>query len=435
MSNQFQALQRRFGNSRPGLQLVAVEDAALPVTVLRAEVLAQERKKLAVTEEYLLRFVGLGVDTPEQIAAYLGLETSHVLDAAAAQLGEQHVRRGPTNQLQLTSLGTEVVRNLVASQPVIQQLPVTFDRLTWTVADYPDRALIEKRHAEELGMVVLPGTKNATIEAADVSPGAMNSLLKDGRVEVLRVHRVSVRKHRYLPVKLLVFGDPARHEIELAVCIDDDLSPEHGMALDRAGAADKLKLSLVDAEPRPLLDEELERIRSTDGDELPFVANQPAAVGTSQVKSVRVHEHADLLSEALESAQSRLLIMSPWVRGSVVNQDFENKLEQRLRSGIPVTIAHGIGDDDKGSDPRAIERLEKLAGRYKNLNLARLKNTHAKILIFDGNWINTSFNWLSFRGDPNRTYRMEEGTLVRVPDRVEKEYVRYLQMIEDQRLR
>ncbi|MGE2834682.1 hypothetical protein [Mycobacterium sp. SMC-4] len=58
----------------------------------------------------------------------------------------------------------------------------------------------------------------------------------------------------------------------------------------------------------------------------------------------------------------------------------------------------------------------------------RLKNTHAKILIYDGIWINTSFNWLSFRGD--RTFRMEEGTLVQIPSEVDKAFAQYVGVLE-----
>jgi hypothetical protein len=63
-----------------------------------------------------------------------------------------------------------------------------------------------------------------------------------------------------------------------------------------------------------------------------------------------------------------------------------------------------------------------------------LRCAHAKILIHDETWISTSFNWLSFRGDSDRTYRMEEGTLVNISARVDKEYERYRALIEEQRL-
>src|SRR3954452_10303593 len=117
MTRQFQNFQRRFGNARPGLQLIAIEDAAIPVTIVRADVLAQERKELPITEEFTLRFIAMGVDTPAEIAAYLGLDSAHVLEASAAQLSENRVRRDHSGRLVLTPLGAEVVRDLAATQP------------------------------------------------------------------------------------------------------------------------------------------------------------------------------------------------------------------------------------------------------------------------------------------------------------------------------
>lgn len=441
MSRTFQILQRRFGDARPGLQLIAVEDAAIPVTVVRADVLAQEKKELPITEEFALRFVDLGVATPEEIAAYLGLEPAHVLDASAAQLSENHLRRRESGgTLALTPLGTEVVRNLAATQPVLRQLPVSFDRLTWTLTDYPERSLIEKKEAQERGMTILPAARNARIGLDDVTPSGFNALLKGDRLQVLRIHKVTVKKHRYLPVRLLVYGDHSRRELELAVCIDDDMATEHGLALDRIGAVDLLGLTFGEAEPRPVLDEELESQRTTDAPaeaeaDADHVDPFPTGSGmTSLVRSVSVFEHADLLAEALASAKQRLLIIAPWVKQAVVNTDFVAKLEQRLRAGVEVTVAHGYGDDDRGSDEFALNRLSNLAARYEKFTFVRVKNTHAKILIFDGHWVSTSFNWLSFRGDADRTYRMEEGTLVSIPARVDKEYERYLALIDEQRI-
>jgi hypothetical protein len=438
MTKQFRNFQRRFGDARPGLQLIAVENAAIPVTVVRADVLAQEKKELPITEEFTLRYVALGVNKPEDIAEYLGLDSAHILEAAAAQLSENHLSRAGA-RLALTTRGLEVVRNLAATQPVLRQLPVAFDRLTWRLADYNESFLIEKKDAQERGMTILPAERNAQIGPEDVTPSGFNALLKGGKLQVLRVHKVSSRKHRYLPVKLLVYADQSRRELELAVCIEDDLATEHGLALDRIEAVERLGLSLGDAEPRPVLDEELEGQRRTDPAEADAPEGQadqsPASSGfTALVRSVSVFEHADLLNDALSTTKTRLLIIAPWVKKSVVNTDFLAKLEQRLRAGIEVTIAHGYGDDDRGSDELALRRLGNLASRFPKFSLVRVKNTHAKILIYDEAWISTSFNWLSFRGDSDRTYRMEEGTFVNIPARVDKEYERYRALIEEQRI-
>jgi len=138
--------------------------------------------------------------------------------------------------------------------------------------------------------------------------------------------------------------------------------------------------------------------------------------------------------EGTHRLKTRLLIIAPWVKKSVVNTDFLAKLKQRLRAGVEVTIAHGYGDDDSGSDEQALRRLGNLASRFSRFTFVRVRNTHAKILIYDETWISTSFNWLSFRGDSDRTYRMEEGTLVNIPARVDKEYEQYRTLIEEQRL-
>jgi hypothetical protein len=39
-------------------------------------------------------------------------------------------------------------------------------------------------------------------------------------------------------------------------------------------------------------------------------------------------------------------------------------------------------------------------------------------------------DWLSFKGDPNRTYRMEEGTLVQIKSEVDKAFARYIDVID-----
>jgi hypothetical protein len=43
----------------------------------------------------------------------------------------------------------------------------------------------------------------------------------------------------------------------------------------------------------------------------------------------------------------------------------------------------------------------------------------------------TSFNWLSFRGDANRTFREEWGTLVGVPELVQEFSERILKRFDD----
>ncbi len=249
-----------------------------------------------------------------------------------------------------------------------------------------------------------------------------------------------------MPAQLLIYGDPDSGEVELGLCIDGDLQPAHGLELAAAGAVVKLNISVAPPEPRPTLTPELEKLRMS-GEQVEVIRasgeagaasnesrpeDAPKRVEDIAVRSVGVHEHPQLLSQALNGAKKRLLIIAPWVKGGVVNTDFIAAIERRLRAGVEVHIGHGYGPDDSGSDEFALRKLKNLAARYDKLRVVRLENTHAKILISDDLWVTTSFNWLSFKGDPNRTYRMEEGTLVQIPGEVEKAFDRYTAILDSE---
>lgn len=443
-------IQRRFGDHRPGLQLISVVDAALPVTMLRVDVLAQERKPLPLLDEFIIRFVHEGVREIDEIAALLGLQRDQVVAAVADQITSNNLTRAADGRLGLTALGLEAARNLAAVQPVLTQLNVPFDRLVWSAQDYARSSLIKKRDAQEAGLALLPAKKTSRVNIEDLSAERFNELVesRDDRmrlVEVLRVRKIAAQNlHLYMPAQLLVYGDPDSGEVELGLCIEGDLQPAHGLELAATSAVVKLGIAVAKPEPRPTLAPELEEQRvsgeeikgiraageASPGDGEPSGA-APKRVEEIAVRSVDMHEHPQLLARAVNGAKKRLLIIAPWVKGGVVNADFVGALERRLRSGVEIHIGHGYGPDDRGSDEWALKKLDKLAASYDNLRVVRLQNTHAKILIFDDTWITTSFNWLSFKGDPNRTYRMEEGTLVQIQSEVDKAFDRYIGVLDN----
>lgn len=443
-------IRRRFGDNRPGLQLVSVVDAALPITMLRVDVLAQERKPLPLLEEFILRFVHAGVSEIDEIAALLGLRRDQVVTTVVANISTNNLTRARNGQLALTTLGLEAARNLAAVQPVLTQLNVPFDRLVWNAQDYPRSSLIKKRDAQETGLEILPAKKTSRVDLNDLAVERFNELVesRDDRtrqVEVLRVRKIASQNlHLYMPAQLLVYGDPDSGEVELGLCVDGDLQPAHGLELAAADAITKLGISVAPPEPRPTLAPELEEQRvAIEQVEIIRVAGEqagksddepadkrPQRVADIAVRSIDVHEHPQLLNRALNGAKKRLLIIAPWVKGGVVNTDFVAALERRLRAGVEIHIGHGYGPDDSGSDDFALRKLDNLAARYDKLRVVRLQNTHAKILISDDLWVTTSFNWLSFRGDPNRTYRMEEGTLIQIQSEVDKAFQRYVDVLD-----
>ena len=163
-------------------------------------------------------------------------------------------------------------------------------------------------------------------------------------------------------------------------------------------------------------EEQKDRLAAQAEDVEQRIDEAEAALSRLAVRLLEVHEHPALLSDALATAQERLLIVSPWIRAAVVNDAFIASLESLIKQNVQVTIAYGIDDgrQGSGSDRVAEQRLNELAASNGNFRFVRLGDTHAKILLVDQRFVVvTSYHWLSFRGDPNRPFRDERGTLVR----------------------
>ncbi len=131
-----------------------------------------------------------------------------------------------------------------------------------------------------------------------------------------------------------------------------------------------------------------------------------------EVKQFSVFEHPEFLAESLRSARQRLLVVSPWITSKVVDSLFLGNLENLLSRGVEVDIVYGIKGDERSSQ-KAIRELCELSRRFTNLRFYQHENNHSKILIVDDVVITSSFNWLSFKGDASKTFRREEGTLVK----------------------
>lgn len=457
-------LQRRFEHKRPGLQLFAIEDAALPVTIVGMDVLTQERKPLPLLHEFVLRLINAGISDTADLTGYLGLDSGMAESVIAEAVSADNLSySAQSSRVSLTSRGKKAVRELESIEPAHFSMSLVFDRLVWGLAKHGKEQLLKKREATDRGLILIPPKKKARISLSEVSAVEINTLLKqrEGKQlqrEVLTVRNIRPYTHRFLPVKLLVYGDPDRAEVELGFVVDGDGSAEHDRAFTSLGGSKLLGIKVEDAGDRPRLPQKLEDQRVPGKDITPLrlaaiegrvsaskreaiaiaernpTSNEEIALDQIQVRSVSVFEHRELLVEALETARRRILLISPWVKSAVVDELFLQRLERRLKSGVDVTIAHGIGKTDRGSDQEALSALQALARSFKDkFKFVRLASSHAKVLIFDDRWISTSFNWLSFRGDPERTYRMEEGTLVQIPGEVTAQYERYLRLIDDQR--
>lgn len=297
--------------------------------------------------------------------------------------------------------------------------------------------------------------------------------------DLLALKAIERRQPFFQPATALVYKAKDSDEIQMAFVVDDVLSSEHEAAFARSEGSKKIRSQILDAlqqnEPRKLAEKLLgqkfvaknlvdpdvitakvteakaeieaqleytqEKLDQTDDEEeknsliqqlqekeeqiLQLQARMDSMLASVPMRWLEMYEHRPLLEQALKDTQQRLMIISPWIRANSVNRWFLQQFENLLKRGVQVFIGYGLGEKDNNrypADIQAEKALQKLASQYsKTFTLMRLGDTHAKILISDTKFaISTSFNWLSFKGERDRTFRDERGTLVADPQKIDE---------------
>lgn len=144
----------------------------------------------------------------------------------------------------------------------------------------------------------------------------------------------------------------------------------------------------------------------------------------TEIQSLSIWETKQKFIDALQSAKSKILIESPWIKRAT--REYIPYFEHFLNKGGQLVILYGI-DDESEHDSKTMKQLEQLQSKYpkrfvlidlpSHLETTRstLTGSHRKILIKDEEfYISGSFNFLSNAVNPNdNKIANEESTLVR----------------------
>lgn len=444
---------------RPGLELVAIDDAALPMAWLAIEVLAQERKSLPLLDEFVLRLVAEGVDTVTLIAQVLGIDEKLVSATVADQLVVDRLVRidspDGTLHLRLTPTGLDIARDMAAVVPREEIVGYAFDLLMKRVTAYPRSLLINPQQSAARGLRRLPKAV-ATVGNGDVTAAALNQLLferrsDDSAVEILACRRVVQKASLFLPVKLMIYTDSHGREAQLAVVVEGEISRAHELELSQVGGADRIKVQVEGPSLTPRLGAELERERVSrddvhalwlqacgrfagSGDGAPNDAEIAEGSLKAQqeldsftVRSVDTFEFPDLLLEGATTAKSRILVMSRRLDLVASDEQVVDALEQRARNGIDIRIAYNVLElGPKRSMTRHLVDLER---RHSSVQLSKIDWEPPETLVWDHVWVTGTYPWLSARSDLDRPRRREAGTLIRRREVVDHQYAEYVEQI------
>ena len=485
---QTQEVAERYSAARTGFRLLNCEEAALPYFWVTLDALVQQKKRLPPLHEYVLKTIHSGLDSILAIAGILGIE-EHLVERTAADLWERDLLDYPSlgrlgRSLRLTKEGLVALEELAFQGPERRELWIAFDRILWEPVLMQRHLLIPPRDLKQLDSLEIKPRRQARPELPDLDVGAIDKQLKKinrmngEQVDVLAIHRVLRAERMFLPCHLLVYQSKDGKESEVGVAVDGRSSNAHDDALASLGgvshlgitvsepasetdlaiasALPKTEIELIRASAVPL--ESVERIRSKtfsasqqlevlqraeaidSGSVLDSEVLQAEGIVESErqtfeeiaIREIDTFEHSLLFGEARKYSRKRLLVISPWISGKVVTKTFLDEIRRLAKKKVIIRIGYGISDD-RATDERdrwAENELLKISREFENVVVTRLGDTHAKVLIWDDNLIITSFNWLSFSGDRNRTYRQEVGTLVKVKKNADDSWLKHSTRIE-----
>lgn len=452
--------------ARPGYELAAFREAGLPVYVLTLRILTLEQKPLGPIDEGVLRAVQAGLSAPEQLVSFLGLSANVLNPVLAGLTTTEQVNYSlavgeSTAKVTLTAKGKTTLVELSTTRPQERTVRVCFDALTKQLLFVSPEQLFKPRELKEMGFVEVPVGQAKRPEVEDISLQEFDRFLQLQRAgleekrELLAIRRVERRELHFLGCVMAFYRNQAnRNEVDVAFWREDGPALEHENRFRDLGGPELVGAKLLTTERTlPTGTSQPERVIESRGQapsptapSVESAAQKPSSAVEGDdpltVQSVLCHEHPALLRRALLKSRKRLLIISPWIRHQVVNWEFIASLEALLRANVTVHIGYGLDEGEgagKGAPGQSkipiTERAEKdlrgLQGKYKNFHLVYVGNTHRKLLVSDDEFaVTTSFNWLSFRGDPKDRPRDEYGEVFRKASQVEKRYQAGMVLLE-----
>ncbi|WP_311271318.1 hypothetical protein [Sphingobium sp. WCS2017Hpa-17] len=432
----------RFHADRPGYELIDYAEVCLPIFKIYMVASLLQHTPLPPIYEFVLRTIRLGIDDADGIAACLGIPGRMVQDTLRSLHDTEEVafKTGDSNEIDrfvLTRKGEKTTASLERIRPEQQTVPIYFDGLTRKPIEPPAQTLLSGKQPEELGLKEIPSLPATRIEVPDIDITEAARIFgrerSEGRRDLLAIKTIERRMRLHLPVTALVFRPIEGGEVELLFASDNQLLDEHNRAFALAEGPRKTRLLAEFAKADQVGSDSFARrvsqlAKSVDAPKPKSstakrtTLRARSAVPDGALQRLTVLDHPPLLRDAIETAEQRVMIFSPWITPLVVDRPTILAFRKLLDRQVTLHVGYGLDDDRKATKPIP-EEFQKLADEFPNFQLRRFGDTHEKVLIKDDEYVVlTSFNWLSFRGDAERKLRRELGIKVSDQAYVEKEY-------------
>ena len=455
-------------DTRENYDLVDFEIAGLPLWILTLEVRIKENSKVTLAEQALVSLIHAGMRDENELQSLLGLNVD-VARFYLVELQKKSIISISEQGIYCTSKGTVLAESGTLLSTTTKQVKVLYDPITCSFCKKDSSDVLWKAFdLKHQGVRMLKPSPQRPPTPDEIDTTQLSSALKEslryyvGLVEIVEV----VSRHtRFVKSLMLIYKERHGEEVDVRFVIDSRISEAHSNGFTKQGGVLRHGIKGGVARESTIIEDndtldgigdlwrrarrserpgvglsfnKKNRMKSPRGSKDANASREYRSQADRTILEdskkedtclVSVYEHPKLLEEAMINADSQIIIISPWITDAVVDLDFLSKLEQRLIEGVEVLIGYGINGDNKPEN-NAVNSLQRLSINYSNFIFSKLGDTHAKILIMDSDFlVASSFNWLSFRGDPQRTFREEWGVCVRGKQKVKKEAEKFRQRI------
>jgi len=408
-------------------ELLTIQPFLYPYYRVEMKCIVREYSSLPLADEYLLKAIDNGIDELEKLRPFMGLEPVVFDDIFAHLHSRGLIEKNPI--LHLTEAGKETLTTLEQSKCLFEEVYVFIDGVTGKIKGklFGSSNNSKEREVEKIKpLIKYPRTENlqsfyTVDENMTLYKALFDSLKKDffstdhkksetSKKELVEITEILDQARKINQKIWLLFfrhhqqGDDRILVLEENLQINSDMTDfinEQEGKGTQVISLSKPKNEKISPKHN-IVPQKIETIN--DIDKWPH--------GTT----ISTYSHPIVLEKTLKEASSEILINSPWITQQIIDASFKADLEKALKRQVHVTIIYGFGGTQSGKsdiEQKTEKYFRQLKKQYKEyFFIKETQGNHAKVIICDDQFmVVTSFNWLSFKGDKSRPFRMECGMI------------------------
>lgn len=362
---------------REGFRLISTRRVAIPVWRVDLHCRVLRTRHITATDEFVLRAIGLGIGSADEVAQLLNLPQEVVDGVVSNMLADRHIAvdvRGGTTVLALSTTGTELVRSLVEQKPVEKTEQFHVDGLSGEPLAIARSSLLTASQLDELPHLILEPVTEVDLEFGprdtDRFIAAMRRTAVRDQDVLLSVIATEQTARRYRSAAGLLFQSTTDPEdLYLRICIDGRVQEDVEGSLRETGVLSSLGLQPRIAEDRRRIDRalssELTALRGEDhvteslqeeivqlGSSVTSdLSGSPVQEPTSssvdratsrlaaiQIRRIRCVDAAEALQLSLSRGRAEILISTSRFWQEEQQEHFLDLLRQLLLSGVSIKL-------------------------------------------------------------------------------------------------